>query len=213
MTPEEYMLGVIFQGTSATYNKQVSLYGKFEMQPPEKEQALIAAGKLKLANYRSRGSFHFTYIEKQQCYIIAGYYEDKRYEVVLGNPVTKSMLRTYHEVWEKYFGLSLPTSLTSLIHTCNRDLLFRNNEYKSDKGLDHPDLDRIITKCPKCADISTLNAQIQHLNDTHKMSREAIAEWIDTLDEQPIFYPILDTESKPARVANSAKVVACKPTV
>lgn len=34
-----------------------------------------------------------------------------------------------------------------------------------------------------------LNAVIIQLNDDYKWTREQIADWLDTLDEQPVFYP------------------------
>lgn len=30
------------------------------------------------------------------------------------------------------------------------------------------------------------------LNDSYRWSREAIADWLDTLDEQPVFYPAIE---------------------
>lgn len=44
-------------------------------------------------------------------------------------------------------------------------------------------------KCPDCGEISSLNNIIMHLNDVARWSREEIADWLDTLDNQPIFYP------------------------
>jgi len=38
------------------------------------------------------------------------------------------------------------------------------------------------TKCPQCKIENILERQIIHLNDTHKWTREAIADWLESLD-------------------------------
>jgi hypothetical protein len=43
--------------------------------------------------------------------------------------------------------------------------------------------------CPGCHQPGSISNVIQHLNDVHEWTREKIADWLDTLDEQPIFYP------------------------
>jgi hypothetical protein len=57
----------------------------------------------------------------------------------------------------------------------------------------HPTMATQI-KCPKqgCGHNEPLNYIIIHLNDRHKWTREQIADWLDTLDEQPVFYPKVD---------------------
>jgi hypothetical protein len=53
-----------------------------------------------------------------------------------------------------------------------------------------------------------LMSTITNLNDAHGWTREEIADWLDTLDEQPVFYP----RSTPT-IQNSAKVVTLQPVV
>lgn len=56
--------------------------------------------------------------------------------------------------------------------------------------LEHP-LMHDYVDCPvkSCAVMDRLKHIILHLNDEHKYSREEIANWLDTLDDQPIYYP------------------------
>lgn len=42
-----------------------------------------------------------------------------------------------------------------------------------------------------------LNFAIMELNDEHKWTREKIADWLDTLDKQPVFYPKIDKPISP----------------
>ena len=51
----------------------------------------------------------------------------------------------------------------------------------------------------------SLDQIIQHLNDFHGWTREAIADWIDTLPSQPIFYP--DLESDDEKIDEGIKLV------
>jgi hypothetical protein len=57
--------------------------------------------------------------------------------------------------------------------------------------LNHPSLKQPV-KCPGCDKLTSprsLEKVIVDLNDRHKWTREQIADWLDTLDNQPIFYP------------------------
>lgn len=56
----------------------------------------------------------------------------------------------------------------------------------------HEDMHKITAVCPikRCKrDEEPIYHLIQHLNDHHQWKRERIADWLDTLDEQPVFYP------------------------
>jgi hypothetical protein len=58
----------------------------------------------------------------------------------------------------------------------------------------HEDMHKILANCPdqSCAikdQDQPIYHLIQHLNDHHQWQRERIADWLDTLDEQPVFYP------------------------
>lgn len=52
---------------------------------------------------------------------------------------------------------------------------------------------------------TTLDSQIQHLNDNHKWTREKIADWIDTLEEQPIYYPDIDDRTDDEKIDEGLK--------
>lgn len=58
---------------------------------------------------------------------------------------------------------------------------------------DHPDMQETL-RCPACVASGTLYTTIQHINDFHEWSREEIADWLDTLPSQPIFYPQIEEE-------------------
>lgn len=48
-----------------------------------------------------------------------------------------------------------------------------------------PVFDRLpSTKCPSCRQFSFKLSVIAHLNDDHRWTREAIAEWVKTLEDQ-----------------------------
>jgi hypothetical protein len=58
----------------------------------------------------------------------------------------------------------------------------------------HEDMHKILANCPDKYCVTNHEDQpiyhiIQHLNDHHKWKRERIADWLDTLDKQPVFYP------------------------
>lgn len=64
---------------------------------------------------------------------------------------------------------------------------------------EHEDMHKILANCPvvDCATNTTkidypLYHLIQHLNDHHQWEREHIADWLDTLPKQPVFYPEVD---------------------
>lgn len=48
-----------------------------------------------------------------------------------------------------------------------------------------------------------LRDMIIHLNDSHRWTWNQIADWLDTLNEQPIFYPRFDSGAKEGSVPNS----------
>lgn len=60
--------------------------------------------------------------------------------------------------------------------------------------LNHPDLKQPV-KCPGCDELTSarsLEKVIIDLNDRHKWTRDQIADWLDTLDSQPVFYPQIE---------------------
>lgn len=159
-------------------------------------------------------TFSWDWMEELECCIIGGYHEKKRYEVILGQATTlQEILGLFPEDGKP------PAELVSLISRCLVALRKHQDEKKN--VLAHEKLHGISVVCPgngqklpnvafgsACKDHLPINLYdlIQHLNDIHRWSREAIAEWIDTLEEQPVFYPIIES----GRVANSAKVVKVK---
>lgn len=165
--------------------------------------------------------FNHVWIEKQKCYVISGFDGNNRYEIILGKPIDK-FPKFYEEVLRMDIDVA-PLKLHQLIVHLNRSLKAKLGEGQQE-FLKHPGLMQQVP-CPHGMDLDDpcayhhpsnigngtddLQTMIIHLNDNHRWTREAIAEWIDTLDEQPVFYP----KSQPERVANSAKVVALKPPV
>lgn len=67
----------------------------------------------------------------------------------------------------------------------------------ADYALNHPGLKQIV-RCPEkmCHNKDRLNHVIVELNDDHSWTREQIADWLDTLDEQPIFYPEIEANGE-----------------
>lgn len=65
-----------------------------------------------------------------------------------------------------------------------------------------------VVKCPDkgCQRSNSIQYIIIHLNDGHEWSREAIADWLDTLDEQPVFHP-----KEPSGFHEVARMVEIKP--
>lgn len=67
----------------------------------------------------------------------------------------------------------------------------------ADAVITHPDMSTVFM-CPDKAclfedpDYFSLDRLIIHLNDRHKWTREHIADWLDTLPSQPIFYPQIE---------------------
>lgn len=61
---------------------------------------------------------------------------------------------------------------------------------------------RSIVKNPISQKPNALIWVIMNLNDEHQWSIKEIADWLDTLDEQPVFYP-----ATTRRIQNSAFVV------
>lgn len=43
---------------------------------------------------------------------------------------------------------------------------------------------------------ANMRSVIMHLNDMHKWTRESIADWLDTLPNQPIYYPDIRTDEE-----------------
>lgn len=187
--------------------------------PPSEENKR----QIRQHRHNSNGTFSSTWIAKKECFLIGGYYKNKRYDVVLGEPINGvEMLRSL-------FGDEMvPNELASIIRNC--EIALRQHARDKADAFKHPKLHSIKVKCPaygktlKEGSFLTLSEQvctycqgepadlynlIQHLNDSHKWSREKIADWIDTLDEQPVFYPQLNHE----RVANSASVVVVESPV
>lgn len=60
---------------------------------------------------------------------------------------------------------------------------------------------RSTVKCPQCNYKGELQSVIQHANDGHKMSRESIADWVATLENQ------MEEKSKEKAVKDAADIV------
>jgi hypothetical protein len=163
--------------------------------------------------------FNHVWIEKKQCYVISGFDGNNRYEIILGTPVD-SVVGFFHNILNVNVK-DAPTNLHELITNLNRSFKAKLGTGQ-DEFLRHPGLRQKVS-CPTKVEedincpyyhpsqpsTDDLQTMIIHLNDNHRWTREAIAEWIDTLEDQPVFYPKPQLE----RVANSAKVVALKPPV
>ena len=67
-----------------------------------------------------------------------------------------------------------------------KKLLERNSDDPSYLAKLLPGVDR-VEKNPVSGDEDTLYSIIIELNDTHKWSRDAIADWIESLDDVPTF--------------------------
>lgn len=166
--------------------------------------------------------FNPVWIEKRQCYVISGFDGNNRYEVIIGTPID-NFSKFFSEVMNMDME-DAPKKLRDLIFNLNKSLKAKLGDGQ-EEFLKHPGL-RQLVPCPAMKEkdpnvidcqyyhpsnpgTDNLQSMIMHLNDSHRWTREAIAEWIDTLDEQPVFYP----KPQPERVANSAKVVALQSPV
>lgn len=150
--------------------------------------------------------FELFTVDQGKTVLITGYYENKRYEVVLGTPVSTVKSRMVKELFgDDVHPSTIPNELYKVIVNANTILVAGQEVGPNHSTLKHPAMQQVV-KCPAGGDYTNnLQTVIMHLNDTHEWTREQIADWIDTLDEQPVYYPIL---GKPEGVANSAKVVA-----
>lgn len=157
-------------------------------------------------SHTSTSSFDMLQLENKT-FVITGYHENKRYEIVLGTPLNSNIKsKAVKELFGDDFDpRSIPNGLYNLIISASR-LLKSTGEFGPNHNmLRHPAMRQEVT-CPVGNNYtSELQQVIMHLNDTHQWTREQIADWIDSLDEQPVYYP---TIGQPERLANSAKVVA-----
>jgi hypothetical protein len=148
-------------------------------------------------------SFHFQAIDEREAVLVSGVHNNKRYEFIIGTYMTSD---SDLDVFRNVVGTEWDDTLDWAVRKGNVLLSTAFRKSGKDEYLEHPGFLQQVS-CPggkrKCGARSNLQDTIIHLNDTHRWSREAIAEWIDTLDEQPIFYPQAEVE----RVANSARVV------
>jgi hypothetical protein len=156
-------------------------------------------------NKKWKVHFDITRFAGANFFIVAGYTYGYRYEIIWGTHTPNSEVSDIACELEKIApGVPIPRELAVAVSMCNQILNNTQGYGGSHKMLQHPGMNH-MTQCPKCTDREDVLAEIIiHLNDTHRLSREAIAEWLDTLDEQPVYYP----KFEPPRVANSAKVVA-----
>lgn len=70
--------------------------------------------------------------------------------------------------------------------TVTKKLLEKNSDDPSYLAKLLPGIDRVV-KNPVSGDEDTLYSIIIELNDSHKWTRDAIADWIETLDDVPTF--------------------------
>lgn len=162
-------------------------------------------------------SFEMVHIEDKNIFLINGFYKNTRYEVVIGEHISGNKQEILKQIFGEDYLLKviIPDELWRMILTAVKQLDMSETVGASHHMLHHP----LMKKRVKCPDRSGLHADthvdslqgvIMHLNDTHSWTREAIAEWLDTLDEQPVYYPRF-TES--SGVENSARVVEIPATV
>lgn len=94
--------------------------------------------------------------------------------------------------------------LTSILHNLKAyhadqaELYIRNKVTKTKNIMGHDvsrDVRDMQVKHPLTGKRDSLNNVIITLNDDAKWSRERIADWLDTLDEQPVFYPTIEKSS------------------
>lgn len=52
----------------------------------------------------------------------------------------------------------------------------------------YPSLNARVT-CPACIRLNPVSTQVQHLNDEHEWTREAIADWLETLHLDLTIHP------------------------
>lgn len=45
---------------------------------------------------------------------------------------------------------------------------------------------RVVSECPKCNKIETIERLISHLNDDHKWKRERIADWVESQEKKQV---------------------------
>jgi hypothetical protein len=102
-------------------------------------------------------------------------------------------------------GVTYSRATVNKIETCLRSLAAYDGN--GQERFNKPDFNKYVIHPVTEVRLPLANV-IMNLNDAHHWTREAIAEWLDTLDEQPVFYP----KSTPT-VQNSARMVTLKPAL
>jgi len=73
----------------------------------------------------------------------------------------------------------------------------------------YPFLDTLsgaVTNCPMCSGFAPFHRIIAHLNDDHRLTREAIADWVASIE-------VADESPAAADAVAGAEVVTLKPTI
>lgn len=122
------------------------------------------------------------FIERFGVYKIVSYDGPTMWEAVIGDPFVHmdSILSSYSSAPPAAFRNAL-NQVMSTMRNAGQSITETVKEFH-------------IKQCPcgkacaysKGADLSRM---IIHLNDNKQWTRERIADWLDTLDEQPVFHP------------------------
>ena len=162
------------------------------------------------------------YIEKLDIHKFVGYCEDTLYEALICNITEEKWLVQNIESWSSSYMINGVLELRKYI-SGQKDLEDDRKEFLKHEGFKEK------VDCPQCvtseADVwrnQSIQQVIIHLNDSHEWTREKIADWLDTLDDQPKFTLKPEEEVKkdvgmdevdPRRAKEFARVVTLQPSV
>lgn len=134
--------------------------------------------------------------------------EEKDIVVHVGTDLS-ALVATFSQIQKAFEGIAavlhegfaqLAKSLEPFMEEINKQIKGEGENDPSDTPklafavTKHPEMNGYV-HCPRCKSFDQLHYTIMHLNDEHYMSRWEIADWLDTLDSQPIFYPRIPQES------------------
>jgi hypothetical protein len=166
-----------------------------------------------------------TFIEAIQAWKIVQYIDNKMFEVIVSTNTKDFNVNKLakEQSWHSLFTQAVIIALNERNHESGA--IQNGQQFRNKDGMDRRVKNPAIKQnsghkkvdgwgygtqhcpCPQCNfNEASIYDMVQILNDNHKWTREQIADWLDTLDEQPVFHPV-----QQGGIQSSAKVVTLEP--